>query len=211
MLKRTKSYGEWRLAKLSDPARAARYLNAAKKDSKEALLRALKNVIQANQVTRIAREANISRESVYRSFSTDGNPTFDRLWDVFKALNIDFDFSAMASSTVSSGQSGPDVDAKPKLRSLSYSDKKQTLAFSGMPVGEAGIGSTYSLITASGTGRTSVGPVWEQAASGKLSTNALSPTVTANTTSGIYGLIETCVIAERSQSEEYLNLAPQEA
>jgi probable addiction module antidote protein len=92
MLKRTRSYSEWRLEKLSDPVRAARYLNAAKKDSKEALLYALKNVIQANQVAKIAREAGISRESVYRSFSAEGNPTFDTLSDVLVALDIDYEF-----------------------------------------------------------------------------------------------------------------------
>jgi probable addiction module antidote protein len=92
----TASYNEWRLEKLSDPVRAARYLNAAKKDSKEALLYALKNVIQANQVAKIAREAGISRESVYRSFSAEGNPTFDTLSDVLVALDIDYEFMPKA-------------------------------------------------------------------------------------------------------------------
>ncbi len=102
----TRSYSEWRLEKLSDPKKAARYLNAAKKDSKEAFLHALKNVIQANQVARVAREAGVSRESVYRSFSADGNPTFDTLSSVLEAVDIEFSFAPIVHSA-SGSQSGP--------------------------------------------------------------------------------------------------------
>ncbi len=105
MPKRTRSYSEWRLEKLSDPARAARYMNAAKKDSKEAFLHALKNVIQANQVARVAREAGVSRESVYRSFSAEGNPTYDTLSSILEAVDIDLLFDPMHSASKS--QSGP--------------------------------------------------------------------------------------------------------
>ena len=109
MAKATRTYSQWRLEKLSDPVRAARYLNAAKKESKESFLYALKNVIQANQVAKVAREAGISRESVYRSFSAEGNPTFDTLADVLQALDIDFSFSPIVH--VASGtQSGGAVD-----------------------------------------------------------------------------------------------------
>lgn len=96
MPKATKTYSQWRLEKLSDPVRASRYLNAAKRDSKEAFFYALKNVIQANQVARIAKEAGISRESVYRSFSAEGNPTFDTLSSVLEALNIKITFAPIA-------------------------------------------------------------------------------------------------------------------
>jgi probable addiction module antidote protein len=104
----TRSYSGWRLEKLSDPKRAARYLNAAKKDSKEAFLHALKNVIQANQVAKVAREAGVSRESVYRSFSAEGNPTFDTFSAVLEAVDIDFSFvpilhSAEAGEETSKG------------------------------------------------------------------------------------------------------------
>jgi probable addiction module antidote protein len=102
----TRSYSEWRLEKLSDPRRAARYLNAAKKDSKEAFLHALKNVIQANQVAKVAREAGVSRESVYRSFSAEGNPTFDTLSAILEAVDIDFSFSPIVHAA-SESQSGP--------------------------------------------------------------------------------------------------------
>jgi probable addiction module antidote protein len=94
MAKTIRTYGQWRLEKLSDPDRAARYLNAARRDSKEALLHAVKNVIQAHQVARVAREAGVSRESVYRSFSAAGNPTFDTLDSVLAAVGIKITFEA---------------------------------------------------------------------------------------------------------------------
>ncbi len=119
MAKTTRTYGQWRLERLADPARAARYLNAAKKESKEAFLHALKNVIQAREVAKVAREAGVSRESVYRSFSADGNPTYDTLSAVLEAVDIDFSFAPIVHvaygpqrlepATTCSG--GVDVDA----------------------------------------------------------------------------------------------------
>jgi probable addiction module antidote protein len=99
MAKAVKTYNQWRLEKLSSPEQAARYLNAAKRDSKEALLDAVKNVIQANQVARVAREAGVARESVYRSFSAEGNPTFDTLDSVLAAVGIKITFEAEDSSS----------------------------------------------------------------------------------------------------------------
>jgi probable addiction module antidote protein len=115
MPKANKTYAQWRLEKLSNPERAARYLNAAKRDSREAFLHAIKNVVQANQVARIAREAGVSRESVYRSFSADGNPTFDTLSSVLDALNIGIEFVAAGSNpSVESGGSSNKLRTQPE-------------------------------------------------------------------------------------------------
>jgi probable addiction module antidote protein len=105
MAKATKRYSAWRNEKIEDPVRAARYLNAARKESKEAFLHAVKNVVQANQVTRVAREAGVSRENVYRSFSAEGNPTFDTLSAVLEALNIQIEFSPLVSESEHGGGS----------------------------------------------------------------------------------------------------------
>jgi probable addiction module antidote protein len=105
---KTKTYGQWRLEKLADPARAARYLNAAKKDSKEAFLHALKNVIQAREVAKVAREAGVSRESVYRSFSAEGNPTYDTLSAILEAVDIDFEFTPIVHVALGPQQREPD-------------------------------------------------------------------------------------------------------
>lgn len=113
-----KTYAAWRLEKLSDPKRAARYLNAAKRDSKEAFLHAVKNVVQANQVARVAREAGVSRESVYRSFSAEGNPTFDTLSSVLEALNIGIEFVPTGSASEGgSGDSSNELHTKFELHS----------------------------------------------------------------------------------------------
>jgi probable addiction module antidote protein len=210
MAKANRTYGQWRLEKLSDPVRAARYLNAAKKDSKEALLHALKNVIQANQVAKVAREARISRESVYRSFSAEGNPTLDRLLDVFKAVNIDFDFCA-ALPTSPARQSGPNTVEKPSKESVRHSDKPQalTLPLTGMPRIEPGLGIVrFTTTFASGVGCVASEPLWQQAGFGKPNLNTLSQTIMQDT-HGIRGLAMACVIAEHSELDQLLNVGGQ--
>ena len=88
--KRTGDFNAWRLEKLSDPVNAAHYLNAALEDSPDVFLDACKDVIQARkQVSKIARAAGVRRESIYRSFSSSGNPTLDVLYSVLKALELD--------------------------------------------------------------------------------------------------------------------------
>jgi|HubBroStandDraft_6_1064221.scaffolds.fasta_scaffold00054_6 probable addiction module antidote protein len=135
MPKATKTYAEWRVEKLSDPKRAARYLNAAKRDSTEAFLHAVKNVIQANQVARVAREAGISRESVYRSFSAEGNPTFDTLSSVLEALNIGIEFvpAGPSASEGESGSSSNKLQTKPGFPSAVPSSAN--LATAGLMIG----------------------------------------------------------------------------
>jgi probable addiction module antidote protein len=138
-----KTYSQWRLEKLSDPERAARYLNAAKRDSKEAFLHAVKNVVQANQVARVAREAGVSRESVYRSFSADGNPTFDTLSAILEALNIGIEFVSVESSGARGLFVGPRdpsrrrvwPSAEPQSANLATSGSIVGGYVSGMPIG----------------------------------------------------------------------------
>lgn len=81
-------YRESLMRALSDPVEASAYLNAALDDSQRAFLKALKNVAQARQMSRIAKEAGIQRETLYRSFSEEGNPTFETLSSVLSALGM---------------------------------------------------------------------------------------------------------------------------
>lgn len=90
----TKTYAQWRQEKLADPERAARYLNAAYRDSKEAFQYAVLNVIQAHKVAKVAKHVGVARESVYRSFSADGNPAFYTVDAVMKLADIDIEFKA---------------------------------------------------------------------------------------------------------------------
>ncbi len=88
MPKRTKSYNSWRLSKLTDPEVAASYVNAAISDSPEMFLKALRNVAQARQMTKVAKTAGVTRENLYRAFSDEGNPTLDTLSSVLRAVGL---------------------------------------------------------------------------------------------------------------------------
>jgi probable addiction module antidote protein len=85
---KTSSYRQSLLTALLDPVEASSYLNAALEDSPEAFLKALKNVAQARPVTQVARQAGIQRETLYRAFSEQGNPTFETLSSVLSALGM---------------------------------------------------------------------------------------------------------------------------
>jgi probable addiction module antidote protein len=89
MPKRTQSYDAWQLDRLTRPSAASAFLNAAREDSREMFLVALRKVAQANQMSRIAKEANIQRESLYRALSEDGNPRYWTLDSVLDALELD--------------------------------------------------------------------------------------------------------------------------
>jgi probable addiction module antidote protein len=88
MTMKTSSYRQSLLTALLDPVEASAYLNAALEDSPEAFLKALKNVAQARPMTKVAREAGVQRETLYRAFSEQGNPTFETLSSVLGALGM---------------------------------------------------------------------------------------------------------------------------
>ncbi len=88
MPKRTSNYSSWQLEKLTNPETAAAYLSAAISDSPEMFRNALRNVAQARQMARVARDAGVTRESLYRATSEIGNPTLDTLHSVLSALGI---------------------------------------------------------------------------------------------------------------------------
>ncbi len=90
MPKRTKSYTGWLAAKLSDPKRAARYLNAAQEDSPAMFLKALRKVAaaQPGHMAELAEAAKVSRESLYRMMSETGNPTYDSLKGILNAMGL---------------------------------------------------------------------------------------------------------------------------
>jgi probable addiction module antidote protein len=97
MTSKTSSYRDALLKSLSDPHEAAHYLNAAISDSPEMFLKALRNVAQSRQMAKVAREAGVTRESLYRATSEIGNPTLDTLESVLTAMGIKIKFEADAS------------------------------------------------------------------------------------------------------------------
>lgn len=77
----------------NDPEFAAAYLSAAKADSKEAFLVALRDVAEARKgMKAVAREANVNRENLYRALSRKGNPSIDTVDSVLSALGMGIRF-----------------------------------------------------------------------------------------------------------------------
>jgi probable addiction module antidote protein len=82
----------------NDPEYAAQYLSAAKQDSKEAFLIALRDIAEARLgLSRIARAARVNRESLYRTLSAEGNPTLTTLDAVLAVLGFETDFRPIAA------------------------------------------------------------------------------------------------------------------
>lgn len=91
MPKRTGDFNAWHLEQLSDPTIAANYLNKVWTDSRHLFLDAVKDVIQARQVSAVAKRVGVKRESLYRSFSsTVGNPTWTTMQAVLGAVGVEF-------------------------------------------------------------------------------------------------------------------------
>jgi len=76
--------------KLQDPEIAIGYLNEALAGGdKKAFLLALRHVIEARgNITDFAQQAGIPRQSIYRMFSEEGNPTLDKLMAILKAMGF---------------------------------------------------------------------------------------------------------------------------
>jgi probable addiction module antidote protein len=65
------------------------YLEAAFEEGDPVLIRAaFADVARARGMTALAKEAGVSRETLYKAFSEDGNPTLDTLLKVTKALGV---------------------------------------------------------------------------------------------------------------------------
>ena len=80
----------------SDEA-VAEYLTAIIEDHDPALLAAaLGDIARARGMSQVARDAGLSRESLYKSLSGEGNPEFATVMKVIKALGIELHASAVA-------------------------------------------------------------------------------------------------------------------
>jgi probable addiction module antidote protein len=88
MPKRTSDHHSWLLRQLTNPIVAANYLNAASSDSPDMFLVALRNVAEAHKMAKVAGEAGVAREALYRALSEEGNPRFDTLGAILKAVGL---------------------------------------------------------------------------------------------------------------------------
>ena len=76
---------------LKDEGDIAAYLAAASEDQDpQVLVVAMGAVIRARNVSKIARESGLTREGVYKAFSTEGNPSFATVMKVAKTLGLQF-------------------------------------------------------------------------------------------------------------------------
>ncbi|WP_427313195.1 addiction module antidote protein [Cupriavidus sp. H39] len=84
-------------AQLRNEQEIAAYLDACLAeagDDDRFIAYALGVVARARGMTRLARETGLSRESLYRSLSGEGNPEFGTIWKVMRALGIRLHASA---------------------------------------------------------------------------------------------------------------------
>jgi len=88
----TIDYKNFKLNRLKDPEYAKGYLNAALSEyfqdkNNKAFLIALKDIVTAQQnMTKLAKNSSKSRQSLYKSLSQHGNPTFHTLTEVMTSL-----------------------------------------------------------------------------------------------------------------------------
>lgn len=93
-MKATRSHDEAMVELLrKDPTFANEYLATALEEADEpggrqALLRALRHVAQAQGMEEVAKRAGLRRESLYRALSSKGNPTLETLLAVLSAADL---------------------------------------------------------------------------------------------------------------------------
>jgi len=87
-----RTFDEYLLKQLKDPAQAMSYLNAAletkSKDAQEIFLMALRDVAKAHGMAQIAGTSKVAREALYRMLSENGNPELATLLKVLKAVGL---------------------------------------------------------------------------------------------------------------------------
>ena len=76
---------------LRTPKEMAAYLDAwldEVPDDAAGIARALGDIARAKGMTQVAKDAGVSRESLYKALSADGNPSFATVLKVARALGV---------------------------------------------------------------------------------------------------------------------------
>ena len=89
-MKKSKPYKDFLFERIKDPKEAAAYLNAALADEDPGVfLIALRDIAQANGgMAQVADEANLNRETLYRTLSKKGNPTLISLLALLETCGL---------------------------------------------------------------------------------------------------------------------------
>lgn len=88
---RVKTYPYDVAQQLRTPEEMAAYLDAwflEAPDDAAGIARALGDIARARGMSQVARDAGLSRESLYRALSADGNPSFSTILKVARALGV---------------------------------------------------------------------------------------------------------------------------
>ena len=87
---RSVNHDEWIRERLKDSDFAAEYLNAAAdEDDSRIYLTALRQVVEARGgIKEIAEKTQLSKETLYRTLSSRGNPTIKTLSAVLRAAGL---------------------------------------------------------------------------------------------------------------------------
>lgn len=93
MPKPARKYEDSLLEDLRDPAEAAAYLNAAldeidEEDGMALFLLSLSDVLRAQGASKVARSAELGRESLYKSLSPAGNPKIKSLLAILRGMGL---------------------------------------------------------------------------------------------------------------------------
>lgn len=86
---------------LRTPEEMAAYLDAWLEEAPEdaaGIARALGDIARAKGMSQVAKDAGLSRESLYRALSAEGNPSFATVLKVAKALGVRLHAQAATSS-----------------------------------------------------------------------------------------------------------------
>ena len=85
---------------LRSPEEMAAYLDAwldEFPDDVSGIARAVGDIARAKGMTQVAKDAGLSRESLYRSLSEEGNPSFSTILKVLRALGLKLSVSVATS------------------------------------------------------------------------------------------------------------------
>jgi probable addiction module antidote protein len=90
-IRKTKTLAYDVAEQLRTPEERAAYLDAwlsEAPDDAAGIARALGDIARAKGMSSVARDAGLSRESLYKALSQEGNPSFDTILKVAKALGV---------------------------------------------------------------------------------------------------------------------------
>lgn len=75
---------------LDDPRVISEYLNAALEDENpDVLLQAIADVAKAHGMARLARDAGVGRESLYKALTPGAKPRYDTVLKLVRALGVE--------------------------------------------------------------------------------------------------------------------------